>query len=197
MICIGIDESYQDTGITVNYNNGKKLKCYSYKGNKKDGKSTYRLGMKILIQDIIHEIKKKNEKEDIVIVVERIRQFSARFISMPYITSMSALIGCIIDSVSPKNIPVYSVDTRCWKSNIVGTSKPLKNTKGIDPKKYPTYKWCINNGYEKYVMEKKQLKSIKVNNHKYVEIYNDNIGDSIAISFAWFNNNCKNKLKVE
>lgn len=37
----------------------------------------------------------------------------------------------IVDTASQYNIPVYSVDTRAWKSASIGTSKEKSNKYGL------------------------------------------------------------------
>ena len=178
IICVGIDQSYEDTGITINYDNGKKIKAYHIKFDKKTYKSKTEIRKK-LSKEVSDAIIKYKNKHNIVIVVERIRQFSGGFLSMNYIKSIAGLITSIVDVAYENNVEVFSVDTRNWKKQIIGTTKPMKNKEKINPKKYPTILWCINNGYKDFIYDKNTNK------------YNDNIADSIAISFSYFNNNCK------
>ena len=60
-----------------------------------------------------------------VIVVERVRLFSQSFISAATIIALGGLIATIMDAAYP--VPVHSVDTRNWKSKVLGTAKASKD----------------------------------------------------------------------
>lgn len=127
MKVLGIDQSYTNFGIAIVEIKGEKIevinvKSFNYKGKK--SKTEKRLFIAKLIKNAV---KKYNPD---YILVERIRQFSQNFISMRYIKATASLIGTIIDSCYPK--PVYSVDTRSWKSRVCGSSKGVKRAdKGV------------------------------------------------------------------
>ena len=94
----------------------------------------------------------------------------------------------IIDTCFENNIPVFSVDTRCWKAQVIGTSKPQNNKYGVSPEKWPTVKWVIKQGRRKDILlevqgRRKSGTFIK-GNKKYE--YNDDAADSAAISMFWF-----------
>lgn len=122
MICLGIDESYTNFGISViegtSIANGKikKVKSYNYKGLK--SKTEKR---KFISKLMKHAIEKYNPD---IIMVERIRLFSKGFLSKNYLITTGALIATIVDAAFPQK--VYSVDTRCWKSRVIGNSKGSK-----------------------------------------------------------------------
>jgi hypothetical protein len=61
--------------------------------------------------------------------------------------SFGALTATIVDTAYEYGIKVYSVDTRSWKAQIVGTSKGIK---GDDPKakKIPTMRFVKKLGFE-------------------------------------------------
>jgi Holliday junction resolvasome RuvABC endonuclease subunit len=56
-----------------------------------------------------------------------------------------SILTCIIDVAYANGIKVYSVDTRAWKSAVIGTSKP----KGGD-KKLPALEFVKSLGFEVY-----------------------------------------------
>ena len=104
---------------------------------------------------------------------------------MDFIKSIGALNAIIIDTAFEFDIPVYSVDTRAWKSKIVGTTKPENNNLYVDPKKYPTIKYLINKGYgdklKVYLPENTKIKNYLMD-EKGKYLYNDDAADSTCIA---------------
>lgn len=190
-IVIGIDQSYKDTGITISLNKQVKcvIDCYTEKMKSNTDK---RIALGNCLIDVLSLVKSKiNEIGDceVICIVERIRLQSQGFINIDYIKSMGALNSLIVDLMKENNIPVYSVDTRAWKSAIVGNSKGKKNKYGIDEKKWPTILWCVSKGYKKHIIDydvgsKKKKGVIEKNGKRYT--YNDNRADSICISLYGF-----------
>lgn len=123
-IVIGIDQSYTRTGVALVVN-GKVVnhKIIKFKGckNKTDKRKA--------IGSFLHKILKSLSKgttgpQNISIVCERIRTFSGKYGLRPdYLKSTGALIATIVDIAYEYGVKVYSVDTRAWKSQVVGTSK--------------------------------------------------------------------------
>ena len=141
--------------------------------------------------------------DEIVCVIERIRLRSQGFLNIDYIKSIGALNALIVDVMSYYGIPTYSVDTRCWKAQIVGSSKPgnPKNVYAMEPEKYPTFEWLKKN-YPDLLMSvfidmtgTKKKKNIFEKNGKLWKI-NDDACDSAAISLFWFYGQ-SNKLEIE
>ena len=200
-IVIGIDQSYKDTGISISMNGKIKTISHCYLANLKSN-SEKRLMLKERLDIIFRKCKSLSIKYNaqLICVIERIRLQSQGFINIDYIKSIGALNAMIVDKANEYNIKVYSVDTRCWKSNVIGTSKEKKNKYGIDPKKYPTILWLISKGYESYLLQPVSNKTKKgivkqINNIKYT--YNDNSADSACISLFPFMCNDNNLLKEE
>ena len=124
MISMGIDESYTNFGICItegdNITNGKviKVKSFNFKGLK--SKTEKRLFISNLIKKSIEKYKPN------IIIVERIRTYSRGFMGInTYIKNTAPLVTTIVDSAYPQK--VYSVDTRCWKSRVIGNSKGDKS----------------------------------------------------------------------
>ena len=148
---------------------------------------------------------------DIIVITERIRLRSQGFLSENYIKATGALVATIIDVCTPLNIKVYSVDTRAWKSAIVGTSKPLDNPYGINPEKYRTILYLRDRGLLKHIAEeykgrgKKGIISVKmdvVEGGKKVKKkvpckINDDLADSYCIALYGYLPKTKQKLKEE
>lgn len=195
-VCIGIDQSYENTGVSISAD-GKLLKVTSlHLGNLKSN-SEKRRCLKNFLTKVIQRVKPKCE--NITCVIERIRLRSQGFINIDYIKSIGALNAVIVDIMSDYGIPVYSVDTRCWKAQVVGTSKPLNNRFGVPPEKWPTVQWCISKGFKDSILKdvsdsRKEKGTFKIGDKKCM--YNNDAADSSAISMFLFVGD-KSMLKVE
>ena len=115
MLSLGIDESYTRVGIAItdDYKRVLAVNSYGYKGCK--CKTEKRRFMKRLVKHALSKYKPD------VVMIERIRTFSQGFISTAYIQATGALIATIVDAAYPQ--PVYSCDTRSWKSQVIGPQK--------------------------------------------------------------------------
>lgn len=206
-VVIGIDESYTRTGITVLVDT-EIFEMYSidFKGCKTNTEKRDRLHAQLI--NAINKVTIEAWPDDIMIICERIRLRSQGFLSESYIKATGALIATIIDTVSIYQIPVYSVDTRSWKGQIVGTSKPLNNPYGINPEKYRTILYMRRKGLLHWIAEeykgrgekgviwanrtltdgKKEKARIKVN---------DDLADSYCIAMYGYLPKTKQKLKEE
>ena len=197
-VVIGIDQSYQDTGITISIN-GEVKKVIAVKLKKLKNNTERRIALKEELDFVLLKVLPKYDPKDITCIIERIRLKSQGFINIDYIKSMGALNSLIIDTMYQCKIKTYSVDTRAWKSAIIGSSKPMKNKYGIDPEKYPTIIWCIKQGYKDYIIDyavgKKKNGVIKKNGEVYM--YDDNKADSLAISLYGFLPAKRQKLQEE
>lgn len=198
-IVIGIDQSYQDTGIAIGLNGkiktAKNIELHSLPNNSLR-RERLREQLKRIFGITYNKANKYNAS--VTVLIERIRLQSQGFLNIDYIKSIGALNALICDVAMSYDFPVFSVDTRAWKSTVIGTSKTQNNPYGIDPHKWPTIIWCINHGYEHYIKypitnNRKQKGVITKNNERYS--YNDNIADSIGICLYGFTT--KPKLKEE
>ena len=195
-ICIGIDQSYKNTGVSVSAD-GRLLKVshidlLSYKTNSLK---------RFVLQDKLNQIlfKLQGKANDIICVIERIRLRSNGFLNIDYIKSIGALNALIVDVCNKYDIKVYSVDTRCWKAQIVGTSKSQENKYGVPSEKWPTVHWVNKQGFKKSILREVKGRREKgtfigKNGTKY-EFDND-AADSAAISMFYFAGD-KSKLKEE
>lgn len=186
-IVIGIDQSYTRTGISI-AGDGRLLKISYIPFEPSECHSEKRKKVKGILTKIIKL--NKDKASQMVVVVERIRQFSGGNLSMDYIKSTGALIGCIVDTASEFNVPVYSADTRSWKSQVVGTSVPKANKYNVDPKKWPTIEYLLTRAdvseFDILVKAGKRCKKYakKVGEDKYC--YNDDAADSACIALYGF-----------
>lgn len=143
-IIIGIDQSYKNTGISIAAD-GKLLKVSSINLEKYWNNSNRREYLRSKLKAILEKV--YNKSANIVCIIERIRLRSQGFLNINYIKSIGALNALIVDLMSYYGIPTYSVDTRCWKAQVVGTSKPgpKNNPWNMEPEKYPTFEWLKQN----------------------------------------------------
>ena len=194
-IVIGIDQSYNRTGISISAD-GKLLKVKSVDFSDCKNNTQKRDKLRITLNNVTFSVVKKGM--EVICVIERIRLRSQGFLNIDYIKSIGALNSIIIDVMTFNNVPVYSVDTRCWKSQVVGTSKPMKNKFGVPDEKWPTVKWCIDKGFEfailKEVQGRREKGTFKENGIKYE--YDNDASDSAAISQFYFVGD-RDKLKKE
>ena len=191
LIVIGIDQSYAKTGISIAAD-GNLLKVSSIPLGGCQNNTEKRL---LIRNKLTHIITKASEKaKRIIIICERIRTFSGGFLSTDYIKSTGALIATLVDVARAYNVPVYSVDTRSWKSAIVGTSKPGKD----EGKKEPTIKFVRKLGFEESILvplKRAKKGSFEIEGKHYC--WNDDAADSACIALYGFVPKEKRKLKLE
>lgn len=197
-IVIGIDQSYTRTGITV-LEDKKILGMYSVNFDGCKTNTEKREHLKHFLESLFDNYNIDN----VMVITERIRLRSQGFLSESYIKSTGALIATIIDIFATYDIPVYSVDTRSWKSQIVGNSKPLENSYGINKEKYRTILYLRSKGLLKHIVEpytgrgKQGVVNIKINGEKTPCKINDDLADSYCIAMYGFLPEHKQKLNEE
>lgn len=179
--CIGLDQSYTDTGIAV-VQDGKVL--FVGHENFVDCKLRYDK-RKRLIKRLEKLIDKCKSKGDVLVTIEAVRLFSGSspHISVNYIFGTCALVGAIADCCITKNVPITWVETRSWKKGVLGSSKPSqKPLEGVkDKNKIASILYCINLGLgEKISYEVQQGKN------KGQIRYNDNMADAVCIAMCGY-----------
>lgn len=196
---IGIDQSYTRTGITI-LKDKEVVEMFSLDYEHCKNNSEKRTAL----ENTLHEMVLEHNIVNPLVITERIRLRSQGFLSEAYIKATGALIATIIDFFEYYNeIPVYSVDTRSWKSQIVGNSKPLENSYGINKEKYRTILYLRSKGLLKYIVEpytgrgKQGVVNIKINGKKTQCKINDDLADSYCIAMYGFLPENKQKLKEE
>lgn len=195
-LVIGIDQSYKNTGISVAAD-GRLIKVTSLHLEHLKTNREKRRYISQKLHAIIPKLLPKADKT--VCLFERIRLRSEGFISVDYIKAMAALNAIISDICGDYGITAYSVDTRSWKAQVVGTSKPAKNKMGVPPEKWPTVKWLVSQGFEQNILvrvenPRKNKGTFMKNGVKYQ--YNDDAADSAGIAMYWFLGE-RDKLKEE
>ena len=205
-IVIGIDQSYARTGITI-LEDKKILKMYSVNFEGCKTNTEKREHLKHYLESLFDNYNLDN----VTVITERIRLRSQGFLSESYIKSTGALIATIIDVFATYDITVYSVDTRSWKSQIVGNSKPLDNPYRINPEKYRTILYLRDKGLLKHIVKeykgrgKKGIIDVKMEvteGNKIVKKkvpceINDDLADSYCIALYGYLPKTKQKLKEE
>lgn len=201
-VIIGIDESYTRTGITVLCNKEiVKMQSIDFKGCTCNVEK--RIQLKNALIEIIDDLLIKYKTTEIKCFIERIRTFSGGHMSSQYLITTGGLIVTILDTFYFRGIPVYSVDTKSWKNNVVGTSKPMQNKYGINPNKYPTILYMRDKGLLNKIAEpysgrgKKGVITCKYEGRKVPCKINDDLADSYCIAMYGFLLESKQKLKEE
>lgn len=194
-VIIGIDQSYNNTGISIAAD-GKLRKVRSIWLNKYKTNSEKRRALAEKLDGLLRSVAGKADR--IVCVIERIRLRSQGFLNIDYIKSIGALNSIIVDKCHEYGVEVYSVDTRCWKAQVIGTAKPMSNSFGVPDEKWPTVKWLIKQGWEKSLLipiqGRKSKGTFTRDGQKYM--YNNDAADSAGIAMFWFEGDHE-KLQLE
>lgn len=199
-IVIGIDQSYNNSGISI-CKDGKLTDIRSIPLKSLECNSDKRNHLHNKIHGLFSKVSRMSSGDhiEVFIIIERIRLQSQGFINIDYIKSIGALNAVIVDCAKEFDIPVYSVDTRAWKSAIVGTSKPQNNKLGIDPEKWPTIQFIKRLGYEDKILlpvsNRKKKGVFEKNGKRYT--YNDDAADSACIALYGFIPKHRQKLELE
>ena len=199
-IVIGIDQSYKNTGVSICVD-GKLRQVTSIPLESLECNSVKRNVLRYKLHNLFLKASRSlpGESRKVTVIIERIRLRSEGFLNIDYIKSIGALNALIVDEASKFNIPVFSVDTRAWKSAIVGTSKEKQNKYGIDPKKWPTILYVKSLGFEesikREVSSKKKKGVIEKDGERFT--YNDDAADSACIALYGFIPESKQLLKEE
>ena len=200
-IVIGIDQSYKNTGISIcvdgELTNIRSVHLKSLKTN-----SDRRKHLSGKLHSLFSKVqyRAKYDSVEVWVIIERIRLRSQGFLNIDYIKSIGALNALIVDIASEYDFPVYNVDTRAWKSAIVGTSKPQNNKYGIDPEKWPTIKYICSLGFEDKIripVESIRKKKGVVEKDGLRFTYNDDAADSACIALYGFIPEKRQKLEAE
>lgn len=194
-IIVGIDQSYNNTGISLAAD-GKLVKVRSLQLSKFKTNSDKRRALANTLDGLLRSVCGK--ADSIVCIIERIRLCSQGFLNIDYIKSIGALNSIVVDKFHEYGIEVYSVDTRCWKSQVIGTSKPLANSYGVPDEKWPTVKWLLKQGWENSLLIQVEGRKTKGTftrqGKKYM--YNNDAADSAGIAMFGFVGD-KQKLQLE
>jgi hypothetical protein len=194
-VVIGIDQSYNNTGISIAAD-GKLKKVKSLRLDKYETNSDRRRALAETLGGLLSSVAQK--AEELVCIIERIRLTSQGFLNIDYIKSIGALNSVIVDKCREYGIEVYSVDTRCWKAQVIATSKGMPNKYGVPEEKWPTVKWLIGQGWEDSILipieGRKTKGTFMRSGQKFM--YNNDAADSAGIAMFWFKGD-HDKLQLE
>lgn len=186
-IVIGIDQSYQRTGISLVID-GKLRDIKSIALDKCKDNSERRGVLRTKLQHLISSVAGKAEHIECICERTRIHGGPTSFINVDAIKAMGALTAVIVDVCYEHDIEVYSVDTRAWKAQVIGTSKPAPNSFGVPEEKWPTVRWVISKGFEDKILidvtQTKKKKGIFERNGKKYQ-YNNDAADSAGIAMYY------------
>lgn len=183
-VYIGIDQSYQNTGISV-VADGVLRDVKSVRLDKLKTNSERRRVLGQRLDSLIAVVTERSEKVTCIVEKARLHGGPTSFINIDAIKAMGALTATIVDTCAKYGIEVYSVDTRCWKSQVIGTSKPQSNKYGVPEEKWPTIQWLIAKGFEDKILidvtdTRKTKGTFERNGKKYM--YNNDAADSAGIA---------------
>lgn len=187
-LVIGIDQSYTKTGISLCIDGKlKKVTSINYKGLKT--RSQKRNEIRRVVTAILKQAQSKGLET--LIICERIRTFNqaqkGRGLNPGYLKMTGALIAAIVDIAAEFNVKVYSVDTRAWKSKVVGNAKARKTKDGKRDAKGETVDFIHNKGFDLFIRTNKNGK----------DIYDDDAADSACIALYGFIEKSQQRLKLE
>ena len=194
-VVIGIDQSYNNTGISIAAD-GKLKKVKSLHLDKYETNSDRRRALAEMLGGLLSSVAQK--AEELVCIIERIRLTSQGFLNIDYIKSIGALNSVIVDKCREYGVEVYSVDTRCWKAQVIGTSKGMSNKYGVPEEKWPTIRWLIRQGWEDSILipiEGRKLKGTFMRSGQRF-MYNNDAADSAGIAMFGFKGE-EDKLRLE
>ena len=193
--CVGIDQSYKRTGISVSCDGTLKLvRSYDlHKMSKHDARAMIASRADAAVKSAL------SKSEHVVVLLERIRLFSQQFISMPYIMSMGMMNGAVYDGLACSykdfmesgKLEIMTVETRAWKKAVVGTTKGAANDYGVPENKWPSVMWLSDNypEFEESFLHKSKSKKKTKSNFEIDDCfyeYDDDAVDSACISLFPF-----------
>lgn len=198
-IVIGIDQSYKNTGISL-VADGTLKDVRSLHLDKCQSNSKRREVLRVYLDKLLRLASTKAEYVVCMVERTRIHGGSTSFINIDAIKAMGALTATIVDACAIYGVAVFSVDTRCWKSQVIGTSKGQSNRYGVPEEKWPTVRWVVSQGFRDKIIEdwtgQKRSKGSWTDNEGKKWHYNDDAADSAGIAMFWSVGD-HNKLKKE
>ena len=176
---ISLDQSYTRCGMAIAVN-GKLKKVTSIKYKKVKTKTEKRRMVNGYLTKAINSCLKHYRPEQVIIICERLRLFSQKQIRPNVIIPSAALIATIVDTAFDYGIPVYSVDTRAWKSAVLGSSKAIfEPIQGVEnPQKFGSVRKAITLGFEEQITIRNSIGRFKE--------YDDDAADAACIALYGF-----------
>lgn len=184
-IYIGVDQSYANPGISI-VCDGVLRDIKSVPLNKCKTHTDCRRVLSQKLDSLLARSCANAEQVTCICEATRLHGGPTSFINIDAIKAMGSLITTIVDVGYIHGVKTYSVDTRCWKSQVVGTSKSQPNKYGVPDEKWPTVRWVIEQGFEDKILIELPAKSRKKKGtfvHNGVRyMYNHDAADSAGIA---------------
>lgn len=201
MICIGLDQSYTRTGLSIAWN-GELVVVSSIEFKGCTTKSDKRRALAKRLREVIEFCLKKTNQ--IMVIIERIRTFTKgkggnNQLRPQYLKAVGALNATIVDVAAEYGLTVWSVDTRSWKAKILGKSTvDARHQKEIKPEKMLAIEYIISLGFDVHERKKDGTinKSVRGKNEGKIK-YDDDAADSGCIALYGFLPDNKRNLQVE
>jgi len=195
-IVIGLDQSYENCGISIAVD-GKLKRCTSLRFKTTDTKSEKRRLLRERLGKLF--ITCLFRAGNVTVIFERIRLFSGGNINQSYLIETGKLIGSILDKAYQCGITCYSVDTRSWKSKILGSSKTFdKYADWEKPEKAAAIEFIQALGFDCRLLDKNGNQKIVTKGKKKGTLkWNDDMADSGCIALYGFLPESQQKLQLE
>ena len=114
-------------------------------------------------------------------------------VAVKYIKTAATLIAAVVDAAHDYGVKVYSVDTRSWKSKILGSSKSTGYAPNLSSStRKDTSIFFVQRKYKidiSYIVQRGKNKG--------QTRYNDNIADAICMALYGFLDEKTKKLQLE
>lgn len=185
MIIVGIDQSYQRSGFAIAAD-GELKKIWSVQPEKSRTMTEKR--REISRQAVMACQLCVQKAGRVLVLLERTRLYSRGKISMDYIRATGALNACVVDACMDLGIPVYSIDTQCWKRASLGSYQKMENAYGVPAEKWLCVQWVIRQGFESSI-----LRSVTAKRNKGTFLrdgqkweYDHDAADAAGIAMAGF-----------
>lgn len=122
MRIVSVDQSLARPGLAVVEADSvqKVLEAFSLKHERKATPSQRRIDLVLAVEHLVEKYRPD------CVIVERVRTFSKGYLSTRSIITLGSLVAGIIDGLSESGLAVYSVDTRAWKSHVLGSPSATK-----------------------------------------------------------------------
>lgn len=190
-LCLGIDQAYGDTGIAIaGITLDKQIDIIATRAVppvESKSKVEYRAKVNTAIRTMLKNYRALGD--EFCAICESVRVYTEGNISIRNHLNWGALQGSMHDCLyNTFGASLRIVDTRAWKSAVVGTSKPSDSAPtGVDPKKWPTIQ-CMMHEYD--VPKEWLTKPLSPRTKKYTWqdekgnnfTYNSDVADACAIA---------------
>ena len=182
---LGLDQSYKRTGLSVAVDG--KLKVVRSIQMPPDASKSQKRG---LLHDEVKQALRTLLKraDEVVCIVEQTRFYSGGHVSFDYIKSTGALNAVIADTCAEHGVQCFSIDTRAWKSAVLGSAKKVENEFGVPPEKWMAVQFVKSLGFEENLLLEvagRRTKGTFTTDSGRWE-YDNDAADSACIALSWW-----------